>query len=178
MQNARARKMDKQFKVGDVVEWQALDEAGTPVGDPLVVRYTAEGKVVDRPRSGSGGSNSFSEEETQPMEMTVPVNPLAEALGRLLPLAEKWLEKQVGEVEAEKPTGDPKFLTPEEASIMLHLHVQTVMKMCREGKIDAVKNGGNAHNGMGGKWLIPREAIDGYLHKQRVIHGQRRRPAK
>lgn len=169
--------MRSQYEDEEVVEWQALDEAGNPVGDSLVVRYTPEGKVVDRPRSKSGESVSISEENPL-METTVPMNPLAEMFGRLLPLAEKWLEKQVGEVEVEKPTGDPKFLTPEEASIMLHLHVQTVMKMCREGKIDAVKNGGNAHNGMGGKWLIPREAIDGYLHKQRVIHGQRRRPAK
>lgn len=169
--------MATQYKVGDVVEWRELDEAGKPVGEPLVARYTADGMVFDRLRSQSRESFSISQENPL-METTVPMNPLAEMFGRLLPLAEKWLEKQVGEVEAEKPTGDPKFLTPEEASIMLHLHVQTVMKMCREGKIDAVKNGGNAHNGMGGKWLIPREAIDGYLHKQRVIHGQRRRPAK
>jgi len=175
--------MDKQFKVGDVVELQALDEAGTPVGDPLVVRYTAEGKVVDRPRSGSGGSNSFSEEETQPMEMTVPVNPLAEALGRLLPLAEKWLEKQVGQVEREASAGQPsqpekEWYTPEEVAALFHLHVQTVMKWCREGKLKAEKIGGNDANGKGGRYLISREAINAYLHEQRVIHGQRRRKAK
>ena len=112
------------------------------------------------------------------MEMSAPTTSLAEILGRLATVAEKWLEKQVGDQVAEKASEEPKWLTPKEASKILRIHWQTVMGWCREGKIDAVKSGGNDHNGMGGKWVIPREAIDAYLNKQRLIHGDRRRSAK
>lgn len=170
--------MRSQYEVGDVVELRALDAEGNPVGDPLVVRYTAEGKVVERPRSGSGGSLSRTREETATMDMTAPTTSLADILGRLATVAEKWLEKQVGQVEAEVPSGDPMFLTPEEAATILRLHVQTVLKWCREGEISAMKLGGNKVNGKGGKYLIPREAVDAYLREQTLIHGERRRPAK
>ena len=169
--------MRSQYAVGDVVEWRELDAEGNPIGDPLVVRYTAEGMAIDRPRSKWGESVS-AKEESPTMEMMAPVNPLAEAIGRLLPLAEKWLEKQVGQVEAERPPEAKQMLTPKEASPLLNLHVQTVMGWCREGKLDAVKVGGNEVNGKGGKYLIPRKAIDDYLQRQRLIHGQRRRNAK
>jgi len=151
---------------------------------------TGEWKSIDfeaaktgRPREAEAGSHS-SKEEQRPMEMTAPANALAEILGRLLPLAEKWLEKQVGEEAGPKAEAESSRLpvkelySPEEASVLLGLHVQTVMKWCREGEIDASKAGGNKQNGRGGKWLIHREAIDAYLAKQRLIHGQRRRRAK
>lgn len=119
------------------------------------------------------------------VEMIAPVNPLAEILGRLLPLlplAERWLEKQIGEgnvlprEEAESHCPPVKeWYTPEEASVLMRLHVQTVMKWCREGKINAPKAGGNEQTGRGGKWLIPRESIDAYLARQRLIHGHRRK---
>lgn len=167
--------MRSQYEDEEVVEWQALDEAGNPVGDPLVVRYTSEGKVVDRLRSESGKSVSISEENPL-METTVPMSPLAEMFGRLLPLAEKWLKKQVGEVEEVPET--ERILTPLKASKILHLHVQTVLKMCREGKLEASKICGNEVNGKGGKYLIPREAVDAYIRKQKLIHGERRRSTK
>lgn len=169
--------MKRQFKDGDGVEWRALNEKGEPTGNSLFDRQTADGMAVDRLRAKSGGS-LLRKEETPPMEMIAPVNPLAEMLCRLLPLAEKWLEKQVGQVEAERPAEAKQMLTPKEASPLLNLHVQTVMAWCREGKLDAVKIGGNEANGRGGRYLIPREAIENYLHKQRVIHGERRRSAK
>ncbi len=93
------------------------------------------------------------------MEMTAPVTPLAEILGRLLPLlplTERWLEKQIGEEAGTKAEAESSHLpvkelySPEEASVLLGLHVQTVMKWCREGEIDASKAGGNKQNGRGG----------------------------
>ena len=54
--------MATQYKVGDVVEWRELDEAGKPVGEPLVARYTADEMVFDRLRSKSGESVSISQE--------------------------------------------------------------------------------------------------------------------
>ena len=112
------------------------------------------------------------------MEMIAPTNTLADILARMLPLAENWLEKQVGDKVGERPSEPPLFLTPMEASVLLHLHVQTVSDWCRQGKLGAVKTGGNDHNGLGGKWAIPREAIDAYLNKQRLIHGDKRRRPK
>lgn len=129
----------------------------------------------DRPRLEASGSLS-AREGTPQMDSVAPMNALAETLGRLLPLVQMWLEKQVGQLEP--ATEARQMLTPKEASPLLNLHVQTVMAWCREGKLDAVKIGGNEFNGKGGKYLIPREAIDAYLHKHRVIHGQRRRNAK
>lgn len=112
------------------------------------------------------------------MEMSAPANTLADILARMLPLAEKWLEEQIGGQEAEKSPEEQRTLTPKEASTILRIHWQTVTGWCREGKIDAVKIGGNKNNGKGGRYLIPREAIDAYLNKQRLIHGDKRRSAK
>ena len=103
---------------------------------------------------------------------------MAVILARMLPLAEKWLEKQVGGEEAEKPSDNPKYLTSEESAPILRVSVYTVQKWCREGTIDATKVGGNDFNGKGGKYLIPREAVDAYLIKKRLIHGDKRRSAK
>ena len=102
-------------------------------------------------------------------------NTLTDILGRLVTVAEKWFEKQVGEKEVPETE---RMLTPKEASVLLNLHVQTVMAWCREGKLHAEKVGGNEANGKGGRYRIPREAINAYLHRQRLIHGQRRRNAK
>jgi excisionase family DNA binding protein len=167
--------VNEQFRDGEVVEWRMLDEGGNPVGDPLVIRYTNQGKVVDRPSSESGKYLS-TRRDTPPMDMIAPTNPLKEILGRLLPLAERWLEKQVG--EKVQVAGIEPTLTPKEAAPLLHLHVQTMMAWCRKGKLGAVKIGANKLNGKGGKYLIPRKAIDDYLREQRVLHGERRRKAK
>ncbi len=112
------------------------------------------------------------------MEMSAPMIPLADILGRLATVAEKWLESQVGGQEAEKSPEEERMLTPKEASTILRIHWQTVMEWCREGKIDAVKIGGNKNNGKGGRYLIPREAIDACLNKRRLIYGDKRRSAK
>ena len=112
------------------------------------------------------------------MEMIAPTNTLTDILARMLPLAEKWLEKQVDDNDAAKPSEEQRMLTPKEASKILQISWQTVMEWCREGKIEAFKIGGNKNNGMGGKWAIPREAIDAYLNKQRLIHGDKRRRPK
>jgi len=130
---------------------------------------TGEWKSIDfeaaktgRPREAEAGSSS-SKEEQRPMEMTAPANALAEILGRLLPLAEKWLEKQIGE-EVDRSGADERMLTPMEASDRMHLNVQTVMKWCREGRLEAAK--------VGRKWLIPRESVDSYIRNYQVINGR------
>jgi excisionase family DNA binding protein len=128
-------------------------------------RVDFEAAATGRPRSAEAGS--FSREETRPMEMLAPMNPLAEILDRLLPLlplAERWLEKQVGKAEADGAGADERMLTPLEASDRMHLNVQTVMKWCREGRLEAAK--------VGRKWLIPRESVDAYIHKYQVINGR------
>ena len=112
------------------------------------------------------------------MDTTAPMNPLAEILGRLATATERWVESQVASKEAEKPSGSPEYLTPEEVATILRLHVQTVLRWCREGRISASKHGGNKASGKGGKYVIPREAVDAYIAQQTLIHGESRRPAK
>ena len=105
-------------------------------------------------------------------------NALTDILGRLLPMVEKWLEAQVGHLESEKVPKDQRMLTPDEAATEMRLHVQTVMAWCRTGKLKGIKIGGNEINGKGGKWLIPREEIDAYLHRDRLIKGPRKEGGK
>ena len=153
----------KEKKEHEMNEKHGIPRPGHSASDRVGVdkwkRVDFTGRGEGRPRGAEPGSDSFSREETQPMEMTAPANPLAEILGRLmplLPLAERWLEKQVGEQagpKAESEDSSPlvkEWYTPEEASVLLRLHVQTVMKWCREGKIEASKAGGNERNGRGG----------------------------
>ena len=55
-----------------------------------------------------------------------------------------------------------RMLTPEEAAEAMHLNSQTVMRWCREGRLSGSKVGRN--------WLVPREAIDAYIHRQRLVY--------
>ena len=72
-----------------------------------------------------------------------------------------------------------RMLTPAEVAKILQIHVQTVMAWCREGKnLKGIKVGGNEANGKGGKWLIPREEVDVYLRRNRLINGKRQEGAK
>ena len=108
----------------------------------------------------------------------IAMNQIHDPWGRLATVAERYmdfLEREARANEAEKDQHDERMLTPLKASKILHLHVQTVMKMCKEGKLDAAKICGNEVNGKGGKYVIPREAIDAYLQRQRLIYGERRK---
>ena len=97
----------------------------------------------------------------------------AEALERIAQVVERLGPK-------EEITEDPiqRLLNPEEASKIMRLNIQTVTAWCRKGKLRASKIGGNDANGKGGKWLIPREEVDHYLHRQQVIHGKGKGGAK
>ena len=111
----------------------------------------------------------------------ITANRIQDPLDRLATVAERYmdfLEREARASEAEKEQHDERTLTPVEASKILRIHVQTVLTWCREGKLDAVKIGGNKVNGKGGKFLIPREAIDAYIAQQRLIHGSRKGCAK
>lgn len=56
-----------------------------------------------------------------------------------------------------------RFLVPAEAARMMRVHVQTVMKWCRERKLEAIKSGRS--------WLIPHEAVEAYVRSCRLIGG-------
>lgn len=99
----------------------------------------------------------------------------AEALERIAEIAERAFGGKQEEIKEEPAQ---RLLNPEEASKIMHLHVQTVTAWCREGKLRASKIGGNEANGKGGKWLISREEVDHYLHRQQVIHGKKKGGAK
>lgn len=98
----------------------------------------------------------------------------AEALERIAEVVERLGPKE--EVKEEPAT--QRLLTPQEASKLLRLNVQTVMEWCRTGKLKGIKIGGNEINGRGGKWLIPRDEIDAYLRRDRLINGTKKGGAK
>jgi excisionase family DNA binding protein len=74
--------------------------------------------------------------------------------------------KRLGPKEEMKEELHQRMLTPKEAAKELHLHPQTVMDWCREGRITATK--------LGGKWLIPRGEVDRLLHRYEVINGKKK----
>lgn len=126
---------------------------------------------------------SLSLEEIRDM---ITANRIQDPLDRLATVAERYmdfLEREARANEAEKEQHDERMLTPLEASKILRIHVQTVMEWCREKdptkrKLQAFKIGGNETNGKGGKWLIPREQVDAYLRRDRLINGSRKGGAK
>jgi excisionase family DNA binding protein len=85
----------------------------------------------------------------------------AEALERIAEVVER-----LGPKEEVKEEPAERILTPKEAAKELHLHPQTVMDWCREGRITATK--------LGGKWLIPRSEVDRLLHRYEVINGKKK----
>ena len=161
--------MSLQYEDGEVVEIRELDKDGNPTGDWIALKKTMGGLVVDRPRPEVDGS---LREERPMMDTTAPMNPLADILGRLATVAEKWLENTSGSQGATQPSADPKYLTPQEVAEILRVNVQSVLKWCRQGKLGASKHGGNKVNGKGGKYLIPREEVDRYLRRHQVINGK------
>jgi hypothetical protein len=127
----------------------------------------------------SAGVGSLSVEENRDM---ITANRILDPWDRIATAVERYLDFLMSsKEEQEKP--DERMLTPLEASEILRIHVQTVMAWCREKdpqkkKLHAVKIGGNETNGKGGKWLIPREEIDTYLRRDRLINGTRKGSAK
>lgn len=99
------------------------------------------------------------------------VTQFADAVVRLAEVLERLGPK---EKATEETPHLKEWLTPEEASTILRVHVQTVTAWCREGKLRASKNGGNEINRKGGKWVISRKEIERYLHRHQVIHGEQK----
>jgi excisionase family DNA binding protein len=118
---------------------------------------------------------SISGKENSPMiAIAETFARLTDALERLTEIA----EREYGGREEAREESSQRMLSPEEASKVMNIHAQTVTAWCRNGRLQAFKIGGNEANGRGGKWLIPREAIDAYLHRQQVIHGTKKGGAK
>lgn len=85
----------------------------------------------------------------------------AEALERIAEVVER-----LGPKEGLKEEPIQRMLTPQEASKKMHLHPQTVMDWCREGKIRATK--------LGRKWLIPKEEVVRQIHAYEVKNGTKK----
>ena len=123
----------------------------------------------------SAGVGSLSQEENRDM---ITMNRIQDPMDRLATAVERYLEFLMSSKDKQEKT-DERMLTPLEASEILRINVQTVMTWCREGKnLKGIKVGGNETNGKGGKWLIPREEIDAYLRRDRLINGTRKGGAK
>ncbi len=104
------------------------------------------------------------------MEMTAPANALAEILGRLLPLAEKWLEKQVGVMEAAPPRDEPtrspaaEWYSPDEAGPEINRTPNQVRELCRRG-VFGTKDGG-------GRWVINKKDLEAFRLGRIKVHGE------
>jgi len=123
-------------------------------------------------------TGSLAEKETQHVVSMWQTNEIANRGADLLcQVLERFLLKTQQDSQVVEPKS--QMLTPEEAAKEMHLHVQTILAWCRKGKtLKGIKVGGNETNGKGGKWLIPREEIDRYLHERHVIHGKKKGGAK
>lgn len=120
----------------------------------------------DRPAQPDG---AFVLGKEHPQMIVLPAESFSrftEALERIAQVVER-----LGPKEEVKEEPVQRTLTPQEASKILRLNVQTVMDWCRTGKLKGIKIGGNETNGRGGKWLIPRDEIDAYLRRDRLIKG-------
>jgi len=90
------------------------------------------------------GEASLSEKET-PQMIAVPADVFLRLVEFVDRLAER-VDQRFPKEEVREPL--QRILTPLEASKKMHLHPQTVMEWCREGRIKATK--------LGRKWLIPK----------------------
>jgi excisionase family DNA binding protein len=115
---------------------------------------------------------SSSSEKENPQMIAVP----EETFSRFADVLERIAEvvERLGPKEEIKEEPNQRTLTPQEAAKILRLNVQTVLEWCRTGKLKGIKIGGNEINGRGGKWLIPRDEIDAYLRRDRLIKGPRK----
>ena len=80
-------------------------------------------------------------------------------------LKPRW-EVAFPEQRVETATG---MLTPQQVAQRLRVHVQTVMKWCRQGDKASCPLSASK---LAGKWLIPKEAVDAALRRAQVIHGR------
>jgi excisionase family DNA binding protein len=48
---------------------------------------------------------------------------------------------------------DSPYYTPEQASVILQKHPDTIRRLCQKGKLEGARK-------IGGEWLIPRISID------------------
>ena len=151
------------------------------IASPLAGESVGVGqwKAIDFPASGRGRSpfvatRAYYAEENQMIAMPEETfSRFTEALERIAEVVER-----LGPKDEAKEEPIQRTLTPQEASKILRLNVQTVMDWCRTGKLKGIKIGGNEINGRGGKWLIPRDEIDAYLRRDRLIKGPRKGGAK
>jgi hypothetical protein len=88
----------------------------------------------------------------------------------LLPLAERWLEKQIGEEagpKAEAESFSPaakEWYSPDEAGPEINRTPNHVRELCRKkvfGKRDA-----------GGRWVISRKELDAFRLGRIKVHGE------
>lgn len=127
--------------------------------------YGGQGAQAGRPFVGM---EAFFSGKEIPQMILLPKeswNQFTEVLSRIAEVVER-----LGPKEEVKEEPIQRMLTPQEASKKMHLHVQTVMEWCRDGKITATK--------LGRKWLISKEEVDRHLHRYEVINGRKKGAAK
>jgi excisionase family DNA binding protein len=96
-------------------------------------------------------------------------NQLADVLREVF----EWVKPRLDTVLSERTVADQgeqtAMLTPEQVAQRLGVHVQTVMKWCRQRDKASCPLSASK---LARKWLIPKEAVDAALRKAQMIHGR------
>ena len=101
----------------------------------------------------------LNEEDNKMIDAVGASNELANVLRDVF----EWMKPRLATAFPDKAE-TPPVLSPEQVADRLRLNIQTVMKWCRQGRIQATK--------IGGKWLIPHESVEAYVRKCETIHGR------
>lgn len=118
-------------------------------GTPLYLEGAVD-RAIEMVRSGNRPSAQIS-------GSIFESEPWSRLANRLCEFLDKAMKDQ-------EPSEDKEYLTPNEVAKILRKNVQTVMKWCRTGEIDASKVNNN--------WVIPRAAVERFLNRNRLINGK------
>ena len=125
---------------------------------------------ADKERLQGREAWSYSNKEDQNVIEAIRANnQLADVLREVF----EWVKPRLDTVLSERTVADQgeqtAMLTPEQVAQRLGVHVQTVMKWCRQRDKASCPLSASK---LARKWLIPKEAVDAALRKAQMIHGR------
>ncbi len=167
------------FAEGLLTKQQVIEEFGIPknlesklfaILKPKVGKlfWKDEAKSVLGTILGIGNRPPFANDEFSFEKEDLKVNGVGQIEGNNLAEVVKefleWMKPRLSAAYPLETNAPPRMLSPTEAAQRMRVHVQTVMKWCREERIEATK--------IGNKWLIPQESVDAYMRKCRLLDGR------
>lgn len=138
---------------------------GPGLTNPMFPKPVVEQFVEER-RPKSSDKESYREEEGMKNMEFVTNNDLAVVVREIFQWLKPKLEAAFPERQTETETA---MLTPEQVAQRLGVHVQTVMKWCRQRDKASCPLSASK---IARKWLIPQEAVEAALRRAQMIHGR------